>query len=90
MMTVVGEEGTSLEDFTVALKADFFDNCLPAAECLRRGRRGHAAERQQFVFDKVLEVIDLQLDLPGQEPGPAGDRQRHRPVQELELRGQRQ
>ncbi|MDD4787991.1 MAG: V-type ATP synthase subunit A, partial [Pirellulales bacterium] len=27
MMTVVGEEGTSIDDFTVALKADFFDNC---------------------------------------------------------------
>jgi hypothetical protein len=24
----VGEEGTSIEDFTVALKADFFDNCF--------------------------------------------------------------
>ena len=27
MMTVVGEEGTSIEDITVSHKANFFDDC---------------------------------------------------------------
>jgi V/A-type H+/Na+-transporting ATPase subunit A len=64
MMTVVGEEGTSLEDFTVALKADFFDNVYLQQNAFDDVDAATPADRQQFVFDKVLEVIDLQLDLP--------------------------
>jgi V/A-type H+-transporting ATPase subunit A len=63
MMTVVGEEGTSLEDFTVALKADFFDNCYLQQNAYDDVDGATPKERQQFVFDKVLEVIDLNLDL---------------------------
>ncbi len=40
MMKVVGEEGTSQEDYVIYLKAEFFDDGLPAAERLRPGRRG--------------------------------------------------
>jgi V/A-type H+-transporting ATPase subunit A len=63
MMTVVGEEGTSAEDFTVALKADFFDNCYLQQNAYDDVDGATAAERQQFVFDKVLEVADLDLQL---------------------------
>jgi len=64
MMTVVGEEGTSLDDFTIALKADFFDNCYLQQNAYDDVDGATPKERQQFVFDKVLEVIDLKLDLP--------------------------
>ena len=63
MMTVVGEEGTSTEDFTVALKADFFDNCYLQQNAYDDVDGATPAERQQFVFDKVLEVIDLDFEL---------------------------
>jgi V/A-type H+/Na+-transporting ATPase subunit A len=63
MMTVVGEEGTSLEDFTVALKADFFDNCYLQQNAYDDVDGATTAERQQFVFDKVLELVELNLDL---------------------------
>lgn len=63
MMTVVGEEGTSTEDFTVALKADFFDNCYLQQNAFDDVDGATAAERQTFVFDKVLEVADLDLPL---------------------------
>jgi V/A-type H+/Na+-transporting ATPase subunit A len=63
MMTVVGEEGTSAEDFTVALKADFFDNCYLQQNAYDDVDGATPAERQQFVFDKVLEVADLDLQL---------------------------
>jgi V/A-type H+/Na+-transporting ATPase subunit A len=63
MMTVVGEEGTSLEDFTVALKADFFDNCYLQQNAYDAVDGATTAERQQFVFDKVLELVELTLDL---------------------------
>jgi V/A-type H+-transporting ATPase subunit A len=58
MMTVVGEEGTSIEDFTVALKADFFDNCYLQQNAFDEVDAATTAERQKFVFGKVLEVID--------------------------------
>ncbi len=62
MMTVVGEEGTSLKDFTVALKADFFDNCYLQQNAFDEVDAATPAPRQQFVFDKILAVIDLDLD----------------------------
>jgi V/A-type H+-transporting ATPase subunit A len=58
MMTVVGEEGTSIEDFTVALKADFFDNCYLQQNAFDEVDAATPAERQKFVFAKVLEVLD--------------------------------
>ena len=73
MMTVVGEEGTSIEDFTVALKADFFDNCYLQQNAFDEVDGATPAERQQFVFDKVLEVAGLGLRVPGQGRGPADD-----------------
>lgn len=63
MMTVVGEEGTSTDDFTVALKADFFDNVYLQQNAFDDVDGATPAERQQFVFDKVLEIIDLDLEL---------------------------
>ena len=62
MMTVVGEEGTSIEDFTVMLKADFFDNCYLQQNAFDEVDAATPAERQMFVFDKVFEVIDLDFE----------------------------
>jgi V/A-type H+-transporting ATPase subunit A len=59
MMTVVGEEGTSIQDFTIALKADFFDNVYLQQNAFDEVDAATPAERQQFVFNKVLEVVDL-------------------------------
>ncbi len=58
MMTVVGEEGTSIEDFTVALKADFFDNCYLQQNAFDEVDAATPAERQKVVFGKVIEVIE--------------------------------
>jgi V/A-type H+-transporting ATPase subunit A len=62
MMTVVGEEGTSTEDFVVALKAEFFDNCYLQQNAFDKVDAATAAERQQFVFDKFIEVLNLDID----------------------------
>ena len=59
MMTVVGEEGTSVEDFTAALKADFFDSCYLQQNAFDEVDAATPADRQRFVFDKVLDVLDL-------------------------------
>jgi V/A-type H+-transporting ATPase subunit A len=62
MMTVVGEEGTSTEDFAVALKAEFFDNCYLQQNAFDEVDAATTAERQQFVFDKFLEVLKLEIE----------------------------
>jgi len=62
MMTVVGEEGTSVDDFTIALKADFFDNCYLQQNAFDEVDAATPADRQRFVFDKVLEVLELDFE----------------------------
>ncbi len=59
MMTVVGEEGTSIEDFTIMLKADFFDNVFLQQDAFDKVDAATPAERQRFVFEKVAAVVDL-------------------------------
>lgn len=61
MMTVVGEEGTSVEDFAIALKADFFDNCFLQQNAFDEVDGATPAERQRFVFDKALQIVELEL-----------------------------
>lgn len=63
MMTVVGEEGTSLEDFLVALKADFFDNCYLQQNAFDPVDGATPAERQKFVFHKAIEVVETEFDV---------------------------
>jgi V/A-type H+-transporting ATPase subunit A len=62
MMTVVGEEGTSIEDFTISLKAEFFDNCFLQQNAFDEVDGATPAQRQTFVFDKILEVINLEFE----------------------------
>ena len=62
MMTVVGEEGTSIEDFVIALKADFFDNVYLQQNAFDEVDAATSAERQKYVYDKVLAIIDLEFN----------------------------
>ena len=62
MMTVVGEEGTSVDDFTIMVKADLFDNCYLQQNAFDDVDAATPSERQTFVFDKILEVADLDFD----------------------------
>lgn len=62
MMTVVGEEGTSVEDFTVVLKANLFDSCYLQQNAFDSVDAASSAERQRFVFDKMQEVLELDFE----------------------------
>jgi V/A-type H+/Na+-transporting ATPase subunit A len=62
MMTVVGEEGVSLEDFTVALKADFFDNCYLQQNAFDDVDGATTAERQQFRVRQGAGGLELEFD----------------------------
>lgn len=62
MMTVVGEEGTPLRDFTFMLKSEFFDSSYLQQNAYDEIDGATIGERQQFVFDKILEVLDLDFE----------------------------
>ncbi len=62
MMTVVGEEGTPIDDFTTMLKGDFFDNCYLQQNAFDDVDGATAADRQKYVFDKVLAVLETDFD----------------------------
>ena len=62
MMTVVGEEGTPIEDFTDMLKSEFFDSCFLQQNAFDEVDTATPAERQIFVFDKMLEVSRMDFE----------------------------
>jgi hypothetical protein len=59
MMTVVGEEGTPIEDFSLMLKSEFFDSSYLQQNAFDDVDGSSLSERQRFVFDKVLELLNL-------------------------------
>jgi V/A-type H+-transporting ATPase subunit A len=62
MMTVVGEEGTPIKDFTIMLKAEMFDNCYLQQNAFDEIDGATPPDRQQFVFDKIVEVMELDFE----------------------------
>ncbi len=67
MMTVVGEEGTTIEDFTIYLKSDFFDSVYLQQNAFDEVDGATDAERQKFVFAKCLEVMRLDFGFESRE-----------------------
>ena len=57
MMKVVGEEGTSLEDFIVYLKSNFLDNVYLQQNGFDEVDASTTTDRQQYVFSKVVAVL---------------------------------
>jgi V/A-type H+-transporting ATPase subunit A len=57
MMMVVGEEGTSIEDFIIYLKAEFLDSVYLQQNGFDKIDAASDIERQQYVFNKVHEVL---------------------------------
>ena len=61
MMTVVGEEGTPIEDFAIMLKAEFFDSAYLQQNAFDDVDAATSIDRQRFVFDKILEVLETEF-----------------------------
>ena len=57
MMKVVGEEGTSLADFTTYLKAEFLDAVYLQQNAFSESDATTPVERQQIMFDVVEKVL---------------------------------
>jgi len=71
MMKVVGEEGTSLEDFVVYLKSEFLDNVYLQQNGFDEVDASTSADRQKYVFAKVIGV--LRREFPFKDKGQARD-----------------
>ncbi len=67
MMTVVGEEGTSIEDFTTMLKAELLDNCYLQQNAYDEIDGATPRERQAAVFGKVVDVLDAPFEFSSKE-----------------------
>jgi len=57
MMKVVGEEGTSMEDFIVYLKSEFLDSVYLQQNGFDKVDAATNLKRQEYVFNKVYEVL---------------------------------
>jgi V/A-type H+-transporting ATPase subunit A len=63
MMKVVGEEGTSLEDYINYLKSEFFDAVYLQQNAFDPVDVAASAERQNYVFDQILKITLSNYDL---------------------------
>ena len=61
MMKVLGEEGTSLDDFVVYLKAEFLDSVYLQQNGFDEVDASTSSERQEHVFKKVSVVLTAEF-----------------------------
>ena len=67
MMKVVGEEGTSLEDFTCYLKAEFLDAVYLQQNAFSDSDASTPVERQQIMFDVVEKALFTSYKFEGKD-----------------------
>ena len=63
MMKVVGEEGTSLEDFIVYLKEEMLDAVYLQQNSFDLIEANCGPERQRYVIDKLIRVLGSEYAL---------------------------
>ena len=63
MMKVVGEEGTSLEDFIYYLKSEFLDGVYLQQNGFDEVDAATGEERQKYVFARVVDILRKEFDL---------------------------
>ena len=70
-MDVVGEEGTSLADFIIMLKAEFLDAVYLQQNAFDDVDAYNTMDRQIYVFQKVIEL--LRKDITAKDKDDARD-----------------
>ncbi len=63
MMKVVGEEGTSLEDFITYLKSEFLDAVYMQQDSFDEIEGASSIERQKYMFKKILGILGSTFNL---------------------------
>ncbi|MDD2241204.1 MAG: V-type ATP synthase subunit A [Kiritimatiellae bacterium] len=67
MMKVVGEEGTSIEDFVLYLKSEYLDASYLQQDSFHDIDGATHAERQQYVFAKVNDILAAKVFFPDKD-----------------------
>ncbi|MGI6097226.1 MAG: V-type ATP synthase subunit A [Dethiobacteria bacterium] len=67
MMKVVGEEGTSLEDYIIYLKSEFLDAVYLQQNSFDPVDQAVSPERQHHTYNIIFEVLTSKLDLANKE-----------------------
>ncbi|MFO7849138.1 MAG: V-type ATP synthase subunit A [Spirochaetia bacterium] len=67
MMKVVGEEGTSLEDYIINLKSEFLDSVYIQQNSFDPVDAAVSVERQNYVFDMLFEILGAKLNIETKE-----------------------
>ena len=62
MMKVVGEEGTSLDDYIVYLKGDFLDSVYFQQNSFDQEDAATPPERQEYVFGIILKILGSKMN----------------------------
>ena len=62
MMKVVGEEGTSLDDFVTYLKSEFLDATYLQQDAFHEIDSATSADRQKYVFSVIHEVLMTDME----------------------------
>ena len=68
-MDVIGEEGTSLSDFMIYLKAEFLDSVYLQQNAFDKVDAYNTIERQVYTFSKVYQI--LKKDIPARDKDDA-------------------
>ena len=64
MMKVVGEEGTSTDDFVVYLKSEYVDSTYLQQNAFDEVDAANSVERQEYVFGKLLKLLRTKMKFP--------------------------
>jgi V/A-type H+-transporting ATPase subunit A len=66
MMKVVGEEGTSIDDFVTYLKSEYVDSVYLQQNAFNETDAANSIERQKYVFQKLLGVLRTKMTFDSQ------------------------
>jgi V/A-type H+-transporting ATPase subunit A len=69
MMKVVGEEGTSINDFVLYLKSEYIDNTYLQQNAFVEADAATSVERQNYVFDKLLKIMKTKMKFDDKDAG---------------------
>ena len=67
MMMVVGEEGTSIEDFVVYLKSELLDSVYLQQNAFDKVDAATNPDRQQFMMEKIISILQAEFTLTEKE-----------------------
>lgn len=63
MMKVVGEEGTSIDDYIIFLKSEFFDDVYLQQNAFDPVDSATSKTRQEYIFEILIHVLMVEYDL---------------------------